>query len=440
MSLEIDGLRVRPPTNARPVLEGLDLHLEPGETVGLLGRSGSGKTSLLHTIAGLVPWLRPAEVSGGLHLDGEPLAELDPGQRAHLLATCLDRPDAQLFLPTPRHELAAAQRLYGQTPFLERTVEGLQLGGLLDRRTTELSSGERQRVALAVSLSAAPRPVLLDEPTANLDASGVAAVEGLLQEMRTLGGSAIVADHAGWRLGGGLSRWVRLEQGRLAPTSPPAEPSPSRPAAAPGETVALRAAGLGLSRGPRRLLEEATLELRTGEVVAISGPNGVGKSTLARALAGQHRPDAGRVRRTGQVALMLPGAELQLFATTVAEEVAAEGAGREEVTRVLRRHRLEDLGARTPWSLSRGERQRLVHAALDIVRPAVLIVDELGQGLDPEDLTSLVELIHRRQSRGRAYILITHRRELAGAAHRHLELAERRLVPVDDATEARRSR
>ncbi len=98
--------------------------------------------------------------------------------------------------------------------------------------------------------------------------------------------------------------------------------------------------------------------------------------------------------------------------------------------RCLRRHRLEHLSARAPWTLSRGERQRLVHAALDLMRPNVTIVDEPVQGLDPEDLRTFVDLIHRRAEKGRAYLVISHRRELAQAAHRHLRIADGRLEEV----------
>jgi energy-coupling factor transporter ATP-binding protein EcfA2 len=125
---------------------------------------------------------------------------------------------------------------------------------------------------------------------------------------------------------------------------------------------------------------------------------------------------------------MLPSAELQLFAGTVAGEVTAAHRTQAESARVLRRHRLEHLGARAPWTLSRGERQRLVHASLDLLRPEVMIIDEPGQGLDPEDLGDLVRLIHRRAEKGRAYLLISHRRELGAAAHRHLHIENRQLV------------
>jgi energy-coupling factor transporter ATP-binding protein EcfA2 len=114
----------------------------------------------------------------------------------------------------------------------------------------------------------------------------------------------------------------------------------------------------------------------------------------------------------------------------VLDELERLGGDREAIARVLRRHRLETLAARAPWTLSRGERQRLVHAAVDLTRPTVLIVDEPAQGLDPEDLAAFVELVHRRAAKGRAYLLISHREELLAVAHRRLRLANGRLEEV----------
>jgi ABC-type lipoprotein export system ATPase subunit len=94
---------------------------------------------------------------------------------------------------------------------------------------------------------------------------------------------------------------------------------------------------------------------------------------------------------------------------------------------VLRRHRLEHLAARAPWSLSRGEQQRLVHAALDLLRPRVMFVDEPAQGLDGGDLAGFLELVRRRSAKGRAYVIVTHRREVARFAHRRVEIVDGRL-------------
>ncbi len=426
----MEDLSVRLPGEARPVLANLDLWLAPGEAMGVAGRSGSGKSTLIHAVSGLVPWLHPAEVQGTVELGGESLAELDPGQRAHLLATCLDRPDAQLFLPTVQQELEAARSLHGESPFFQFAARRLGVDRLADRRITTLSSGQRQRVALAVALAASPRPVLLDEPTANLDSDGARGLVDVLMEGRRLGGSFLLSEQAGWRVAGGVGSWLSLDGGRLTSRPTPRrlrcdQPSPS------GRPVVLATRGLAVDRGGHRLLDDVDIEIRAGEIVLLTGANGTGKSSLAHVLAGLRRAAAGELTRGGgRVALMLPSAELQLFAGTVAGEVAAADRTHVETARVLRRHRLEHLAARAPWTLSRGERQRLVHAALDLGRPELMIVDEPGQGLDPEDLAAFVRLMHRRAEKGRAYLVISHRRELVSAAHRHLRIADGRIEEV----------
>jgi len=425
--LSAEALYVRLGGAALPALANLFLTLEAGEIVGVCGGSGGGKTTLLAVFSGLVPWARPGKVWGELWLGDDELFDLDPSQRAYLLGTCLDRPEAQLFLATPRQELEAAARLHRGAPLHDRLVTALALLPLLDRRIRELSSGERQRVALAATLAAAPRPVLLDEPTAHLDEAGVGALATVLREIRELGGAALVVEHAGWRLGDAVDRWLELRSGTLspvpAPTPPPfLSPHPAR------EEIVLQADNVSLTRAGRRLVADASLSLRAGEIVLLSGPNGAGKSSLARALAGWSNSGAGglkmtgTVRTTGRVTIMLPDTELQLFAGSVADEVALAGVDELGVARTLRRHGLEALAGRAPWTLSRGERQRLVHAALDALSPRVLIVDEPAQGLDPEAMAEFAALLRRRASHGRAYLIVSHRDELARAAHRVLWL------------------
>jgi energy-coupling factor transport system ATP-binding protein len=414
------------------VLAGVDLSAGQGEVVGVVGRSGCGKSTLLHIVAGLVPWMTPARVEGVVAVNGEPVTELDPGQRARLLATCLDRPESQLFLATVRHEIEAARRLYCGPGLTDATIEAFDLGGLLDRRVTELSSGERQRVALTVALAACPRPILLDEPTAHLDAAGERALVGILGEASRRGASILATEQAGWRLGGAVGRWIALERDRTTAIGAPLAPVVASPGHPAGSRVVLSCRGLVVERGDRVLVEALDLDLREGEVVLLTGPNGSGKSTLAGVLAGLAHPAGGAVSRRGRCGLMMPEAELQLFGRTVADEVAAAGTGHEERARVLRLHRLEHLAARAPWTLSRGEQQRLVHAALDLLRPEVLIVDEPGQGLDGDDLLAFLELVRRRSAKGRAYLVISHRPEIAAAAHRRLRIRDRRIEEVGE--------
>lgn len=428
--MDVSGLSIRYPRVATSILKNVDIQVSRSEIVGLLGRSGCGKTTLLHTVAGLVPWLTPATVSGDVAIGGESVVELDPGQRAHLVSTCLDRPESQLFLATVRQEVEAARRLYGGDDFADAAVEVLDLGRLLDRRVTELSSGERQRVALAVALAGCPRPVLLDEPTTHLDAGAEKALTDLLGLAVRRGAPIIATEQAPWRLGEAVTRWYEIAGGRPSLTGRPDHPDLSGPDHQPGERVVLESRGVSLSRGGRRLVNGFDVDLHEGEIILLTGPNGSGKSTLALALAGLAATDAGEVKAAGRVGLMLPDAELQLFASTVAGEVAIDGIGQGERARVLRRHGLEHLAARAPWTLSRGEQQRLVHAALDLLRPEVMIIDEPTQGLDTEDLLVFLELVRRRSAKGRAYLVISHRPEVAAIAHRRFEVCDGRIDEV----------
>lgn len=429
------GLHVSVGGQSRPVLQGASLDLYPGEVVGIRGRSGSGKSVLLHTVAGLVPWALGGKVRGELRLGGESLHDLDPAQRAHHLATCLDRPEAQLFLPTVDSEWAAATRQHGPEPELARLVEGaMGVDRLRGRQIVELSSGERQRVALATALVVAPRPVLLDEPTSHLDPEGQAGLVAALVAVKAAGGCALVAEHAGWRLGGAVDRWLELRDGRLAASEPPSEPrlDPPSPAGEGRPVVTLTDASL--ERGGRHLLRGGALRVAAGEVVHVEGPNGVGKSSLARALAGhalsagvRFQPGRPALWRPEDVALLLPCPDLQLFARTVLAEVRLAGLDAFGAGEVLSRFRLAPLAARAPWTLSRGERQRLVLAALEPSDAPLLVLDEPAPGLDGEDVAELVRSIHARAAGGGAVLVLSNRPDLASAAHRRLRLVGGRL-------------
>jgi lipoprotein-releasing system ATP-binding protein len=203
-----------------PVLEGVSFTLEPGRRMAIMGPSGSGKSTLLSILGAI-----DEPTAGGVRLDGvDPFAG-DAAERAafrnrrigfvfqehHLLAGCtaLDN----VLVPAlaagrvPRETVARGRRL----------LERVGLGGRLDHRPGELSGGERQRVAVARALVLAPRLVLADEPTGQLDSRSAADVAGLLLDLTAeSGGMLVVVTHAeslAERVGGVR----RLVDGRLLP-------------------------------------------------------------------------------------------------------------------------------------------------------------------------------------------------------------------------------
>ena len=176
---------------------------------------------------------------------------------------------------------------------------------LADRRLEELSSGERQRAALAAVLAAEPVLLLLDEPTSQLDDEGARRLAAILRAVADRGAAVIVSEHRIDRVAPIADRVLSVSGGRVGGGGAEDEPAA---AAVPGDTgaVALSAAGLVARRGGRAVLAGADLEVRRGEAVALVGPNGCGKTTLMRLLAGLDRPEAGRILLAGRDVTAVP--------------------------------------------------------------------------------------------------------------------------------------
>jgi ABC-type multidrug transport system ATPase subunit len=189
----------------RTVLDGVDLDLEPGSIVLLAGSNGSGKTTLLRCVAGL------ARFEGTVTLEGRPLGSDAAGD-----------PDIG-YLPqspglptwaTVAEVLALFARLRRCAPDSLTLPDGFLPP--LDQPVGQLSGGQRQRLAFAVALLGAPSLLLLDEPAANLDDDGRAALVGILEGLSADGTSILVAAPSPGDLNGLPDRTVRLVDGRLA--------------------------------------------------------------------------------------------------------------------------------------------------------------------------------------------------------------------------------
>lgn len=379
-------------------------------------------------------------------------------------------------------------------------VVGLDLP--LDRSTAQLSGGQRQRLALAGVLAMRPGALVLDEPCANLDPDGVAqvhdAVRALLDET---GATLLVVEH---RIGTWLDlvdRLVLLEPGGgVVADGPPAQvladhgealtaagvwvpgaepgrgsarvrrrargragemPGTSGGATAafrplgegePGEgvgvgerdqgtAVLLEARGLGTARGKQPVGNGIDLELRAGQVLAVTGPNGVGKSTLGLTLAGLLTPAAGELRATdaladgigtaphawtsrglaARIGTVFQDPEHQFVARSVREEIEAgpraldapDAAERAIV--LLDEFGLAHLADANPFTLSGGEQRRLAIASVIAARPPVVVLDEPTSGQDRATWQAVVGRLGALADAGTAVVAVTHDRDLVRA-------------------------
>ena len=443
-------------------LSGVDLDIAPGERVLVLGPSGSGKSTLMGGLAGLLGGAEEGEASGSLTVDG--VAPADARGRVGLL---MQDPEAQVVLARVGDDVAFGMENVGvpREEIWPRVKEALSAVGLdvpLDHSTTELSGGQKQRLAMASILAMGPGLLLLDEPTANLDPSGVAEVRDVVASVvEHTGATLVVVEHrvdvwaslvdrvivvADGRLAAdGPLRQVLEEQGEAlrergiwlpggdvaAEVGPAPESAPASSEAAPIARVTDLTIGYDQDAPVRSGIN---LTLERGVSTCIVGANGAGKSTFALTLAGLLKPIAGTVevetsdgthgdphewsskQLLGRMSMVFQEPEYQFLASTVAEELAigprAAGMSEEEIMPLVEEH-MEALGLATlaranPMTLSGGEKRRLSVATALVSAPELLILDEPTFGQDRGTWLGLVRLLRAALARGVTLVSITH--------------------------------
>jgi energy-coupling factor transport system ATP-binding protein len=348
----------------RPTLGGVNLHIPEGELCVVVGETGTGKSTLLRAINGLVPHFSGGTLAGTVIVDGRTTRENRPRDVADVVGYVGQNPLASFVTETVEDELAYTMENLGVPPDamrrrVEDAVDLLGLQDLRDRSLRALSGGQQQRVAIGAVLTASPRLLVLDEPTSALDpAAAEEVLSALARLVHDLGLTVVMAEHRLERVvpfadrmvlvpGGGaplivgppeavmrsssvapplveLGRLVGWEplplsvrdarrraaplRERLGPIAPPQGRATS--VAAEGHAGAASVRKLTVSYGPVVAVDGVDLTIMPGEVLALMGRNGSGKSTLLNTLSGVRRPSRGTVTVDGREPQSLRPADL----------------------------------------------------------------------------------------------------------------------------------
>ena len=475
-------------------LSRVDLDIAPGERVLVLGPSGSGKSTLMGGLAGLLGGAEEGEATGTLTVDG-----VAPAEARGRVGLLMQDPEAQVVLARVGDDVAFGMENLGVAreeiwPRVENSLEAVGLSVPLDRSTTELSGGQKQRLALASILAMGPGLLLLDEPTANLDPSGVAEVRAAVEAVvERTGATVVVVEHRvdvwaslvdrvivvadGAIAADGPLREVLTQQGDAlrergiwlpgddvaAEVGPAPEVTPASSEAAPIARVTDLTIGYNQDAPVRSGID---LTIERGVSTCIVGANGAGKSTFALTFAGLLPPLEGTVevetsdgtrgdphewsskQLLGRMSMVFQEPEYQFLAATVAEELAvgprAAGMTDEEIAPLVDEH-LEALGltklARAnPMTLSGGEKRRLSVATALISAPELLILDEPTFGQDRGTWLGLVRLLRAALERGVTLVSITHDPAFVAAMGQRVvdlgQVGTRGAIPADPADEA----
>jgi energy-coupling factor transport system ATP-binding protein len=263
---------------------------------------------------------------------------------------------------------------------------------------------------------------LLDEPTSQLDPGGA---DAFLEHVVGLGIAVLISDHRPRRVLEHADRVLFLDAGRvlLDAAVPAAEDwlGHNRPVwlgasgngrvPTQGEPLC-RLEGVQFAyRAGLPVVDGVDLELRRGEIVALGGANGTGKTTIAKLAAGLLAPDAGTAELRGRAAMLLQDPSRYCIRERADEEVAVGVRGdRRRALAALAELGLSGMASRHPRDLSTGERERLALASVLVTDPDVLVLDEPTRGVDPQRKAALAELLHDGSER-RATLVVTHDEE-----------------------------
>lgn len=424
-------------------LDNISLKVKHGECLLLAGRSGSGKSTLLHVLSGLVPEYYQGDLQGCVQIGKEDQSWMDVPlwKKSASVGTVLQDPRHQFFSARVEQELLLSKfRKDCEQEESEQQLRAfhnsLGLKKLRHRLLDTLSSGEQQRVAIGIAMGLAPKVLVLDEPSANLSADGIALLVQFLQAAKAKGTTIVIAEHRfPWLLdlvddlvvlengsivyqgnGEKLDDQVFCKKFGLRVQASALQDKKASLVDRVYPVFTLNQVGFRYGKKEDWLLRRLNGKFYSGEVVALTGKNGCGKTTLLSLLFGLHTSGEGEITFTDpefMKALALQHPDLQLFSSTVAEEISADT---KEQEKWLIRFNLEQLRDCHPLTLSGGEMQRLVLAAafarVDGSASSILLLDEPTSGMDGHQLGCLVKEINTLCEQGGGVVMATHDLEL----------------------------
>ncbi|PLS31178.1 cobalt ABC transporter [Bifidobacterium margollesii] len=488
--VELHGVRFSYDGGTSWALDDVDLIIRSGEYVAVIGANGSGKSTLGRLIAGLAaPDAGTVRLMGSTVFADDRGADAETYRRArHEIGAVFQNPEDQIVTTVTADDVAfgpenlgVARERIGER--VEAALAEVGMDGYERTDPTRMSGGQQQRVAIAGMLAMHPRILVLDEPTAMLDAAARGEVMDVLDRLHRQGVTIVHITHD-MNEAARADRIVVMARGRIERVESPDRigtddrldpadetrvhatrlnadmPSNATTDSAATDTSIITVEHVRFSystdAGGTPVLDDCSLTVSAGETVAISGRNGSGKSTLARLLCALERPDRGdvtvdgipvavrgssrrprrpsradlaRLRRT--VGYVMQHPERQLFADTVADDVAygPRNLGldrhevKERVNEAMRLLGIEHLADRSPFALSGGQQRLAAIAGVIACRPRILVMDEPTSSLDATASATIRDLIVTLHDRGVTVVLITHSREEMALADRIIDLS-----------------
>ena len=463
-------------------ISNIRLKVDKGDIVLVCGPSGCGKSTLVRCVNGLIPHFYEGELKGKISVNDIDVSGSTLRQLSKKVGTVFQNPRSQFFNVDTTSELAFGCENFNMSPedieeSINRVVNKHDMSALMDRSIFKLSGGEKQKIACA-SIAVEPIDVIiLDEPSANLDYKGICELQKMIKAWKEEGKTILVAEHRISYLFPYINRALLMENGsikkeftseeiislskeelhdlglRAEDAKDPTKPSDKSQTIIINKQIAYNSKECSDEKNAKNVKNESNgdidgreyyvlknmkysyrgekpvfdipeMKIPKGEIIAIVGENGAGKSTFLRCLCGMERRCRAKLNKDGEnlnnrkrrqsIYMVMQDVNHQLFTDSVLEEVliSQDKEDKDEALRILDSLDLKEFADRHPLSLSGGQKQRVAVASAIASGRDIILFDEPTSGLDYFHMLQVSDILKKLKEQGKTVIIVTHDTEL----------------------------
>lgn len=454
IDLEVKNLSFYYEGNNYPSLQDINLKVKAGECVVLLGKSGCGKSTLTRLFNGLIPYFFQGRYQGIVKIKGEYVLETELYQISQWVGSVFQDPRSQFFTMNTTDEIAFGCENLGLSSAtinqrVERAFSTFQMDQLKGKSIFKLSSGEKQKIALASAYAMNPDIVILDEPSANLDNGAIDEFEVMLKKLKHEGKTIVISEHRLYYLKNIADRFIYIEDGKIDKVWTRKEFAGLKEkdliefglrskdktdlfidkkddGIKHEELNAYELRGVEIAYDRKNILGKASGKYTYGaggKIIGIIGENGAGKTTLAKVLSGLLKIKKGQVIINGKQEktlnllkksyFLMQDSDYQLFSESVEKELkfGCKDKFNQDELEIIDNLGIGSLLDRHPMSLSGGQKQRVCIACAILSQAEILFFDEPTSGLDGKNMRNLQEIMINLKEKGKLIFIITHDNE-----------------------------